>query len=153
MDDAGRPLSERTEGRIQFRGPSVTAGYWRNPAATAGLFDQGWADSGDLGYVADRDLFVTGRRKDLIIKGGRNVAPQEVEEMIGEIPGIRKGCVAALGIPDPAIGTERLVVVAESRATAAEDHARLHATTVRRVAEGLGMPPDIVLIVPPGTML
>jgi long-subunit acyl-CoA synthetase (AMP-forming) len=69
VDDTGRPLPERTEGGIQFRGPSVTAGYWRNPAATAGLFDQGWADSGDLGYVADSALFVAGRHKDLIIKG------------------------------------------------------------------------------------
>lgn len=73
--------------------------------------------------------------------------------MIGELPGIRKGRVAALGIADRAIGTERLVVVAESRATAADDLARLRATTVRRVTEGLGIPPDSVLIVPPGTVL
>ena len=152
-DDAGRSLPDRTEGRVLFRGPSVTAGYWRNPGATAALFDREWADSGDLGYVAEGDLFITGRRKDLIIKGGRNLAPQEVEELAGEVPGIRTGCVAALGIADPGIGTERLVVVAESRATSADDHARLRASVVRRVAEGLGLPPDVVVIVPPGTVL
>ena len=64
---------------------------------------------------ADGELFITGRRKDLIKKAGRNLYPQEVEEIVGALPGIRKGCVAAFGVPDPAIGTERLVVIAESR--------------------------------------
>jgi acyl carrier protein len=152
-DTAGRSLPDRTEGRILFRGPSVTAGYWRNPAATAALFDGEWADSGDLGYLAEGDLFITGRHKDLIIKGGRNLAPQEVEELAGQVPGVRAGCVAALGIPDPAIGTERLVVIAESRAAAVEERERLRAAVVRRVAEGLGLPPDVVVIVAPGTVL
>ena len=80
---------------------SATAGWTRAISATG----------------PDGDLFVTGRRKDLIIKAGRNLYPQEVEEIVGAVAGIRKGCVAAFGVPDPAIGTERLVVIAESRET------------------------------------
>ena len=103
------------EGRIEFRGPSVTEGYWRNPTATRAARRDGWMDSGDLGYWADGELFITGREKDLIKKAGRNLYPQEVEDIVGAIPGIRKGCVAAFGVHDPSVGTERLVVVAETR--------------------------------------
>src|SRR3990172_4269249 len=62
---------------------------------------EGWMDSGDLGYWADGELFITGRQKDVIIKAGRNLYPQEVEEVAGDVPGIRKGCVAAFGVADP----------------------------------------------------
>jgi 1-acyl-sn-glycerol-3-phosphate acyltransferase len=150
VDAAGRSVSERVEGRIEFRGPSVTAGYFRNPEATRTAVRDGWMDSGDLGYWAEGDLFVTGRQKDLIIKAGRNLYPQEVEELAGEVPGVRKGCVAAFGVADPAIGTERLVVVAESRETEAGARERLRAAVVDRVASGLGLPPDTVVIAAPG---
>src|SRR5581483_5436121 len=76
VDPAGQPVGDRVEGRIEFRGPSVTAGYFRNPDATRAALRDGWMDSGDLGYWADGDLFVTGRQKDLIIKAGRNLYPQ-----------------------------------------------------------------------------
>jgi acyl-CoA synthetase (AMP-forming)/AMP-acid ligase II len=97
----GRPLGERTEGGLEFRGPSVTAGYFRNPQVTAAVLHDGWMDSGDLGYWAEGELFITGRRKDMIKKAGRNLYPQEIEEMVGDLPGIRKGCVAAFGLADP----------------------------------------------------
>jgi acyl-CoA synthetase (AMP-forming)/AMP-acid ligase II len=78
-------------------------------------------------------LFITGRRKDIIIKAGRNLYPQELEEAVGDVPGIRKGCVAAFGVSDPEIGTERLVVVAETRELTAGDRARLREAVVDRV--------------------
>ena len=102
-------------GHLQFRGPSATRGYFRNPEETARLCDGEWLDSGDLGYLADGDLYVTGRVKDMIIRGGRNILPHALEEAVGGLPGIRKGCVAVFGVPDPGGGTERLVVVAETR--------------------------------------
>ncbi len=151
--DAGRPVGERVEGRIEFRGPSVTAGYFRNPAATRAALRDGWMDSGDLGYRADGELFITGRQKDVIIKAGRNLYPQEVEEVAGEVAGIRKGCVAAFGVADPEIGTERLVVVAESRETDPEPRERLRTAIVDRVVGALGIPPDAVIISAPGTVL
>jgi fatty-acyl-CoA synthase len=153
VDAAGRPVSERSEGRIEFCGPSVTRGYFRNPEATRATFRDGWCDSGDLGYWADGELFVTGRRKDIIIKAGRNLHPQEIEELVGDIPGVRKGCVAAFGLADPAIGTERLVVVAESRETALQARQQLRAAIVERVVAAVGLPPDTVLVVAPRTVL
>ncbi len=153
VDRAGQRVGERVEGRIEFRGPSVTAGYFRNPGATRATLRKGWMDSGDLGYWADGDLFVTGRQKDMIIKAGRNLYPQEVEEIVGAIPGIRKGCVAALGVHDPAIGTERLVVIAESRETDPLRRSRLQADVMDHVVAALGIPADTVVIGEPGAVL
>ncbi len=153
VDGHGRVLGERLEGRIEFRGPSVTSGYFRNPELTRSVQHDGWMDSGDLGYVADGELFITGRRKDVIIKAGRNLYPQEVEELVGELPGIRKGCVAAFGVHDPAIGTERLVVVAETRERAPARRAALQAAARDCVMAALGIPADAVLICAPGTVL
>jgi 1-acyl-sn-glycerol-3-phosphate acyltransferase len=153
VDAAGRPLPERVEGRVEFRGPSVTSGYFRNPAATAAVLHEGWMDSGDLGYRAAGELHVTGRRKDVIIKAGRNLYPQEVEELVGGVRGVRKGCVAAFGVGDPAIGTERLIVVAETRAREPEVLAQLEVTVRERVVDALGLPPDTVLMAPPDSIL
>jgi fatty-acyl-CoA synthase len=153
VDAVGHRLGERREGRIEFRGPSVTTGYFRNPTATRAALYEGWMDSGDLGYWAGGELFVTGRQKDLIIKGGRNLSPQEVEELVGGLPGIRKGCVAAFGVHDPAIGTERLIVIAETRETDPERRRRLHAAAMDRVVTALGIPADAVLIANPGAVL
>ncbi|MGH7320717.1 MAG: 1-acyl-sn-glycerol-3-phosphate acyltransferase, partial [Candidatus Rokuibacteriota bacterium] len=153
VDIGGRPARERVEGRVEFRGPSVTAGYFRNPAATQAAVHDGWMDSSDLGYLSEGELFITGRQKDIIIKGGRNLYPEEIEEVVGNIPGIRKGCVAAFGIADPQIGTERLVVVAESREQAPELRERLRAAAVERVVATVGIPPDAVVISDPGAVL
>ncbi len=153
VDTKGRTLPERHQGRLQFRGPSCTRGYIRNPEATQSLFDGDWLDSGDLAYLADDDLYLTSRVKDLIIRAGRNLYPYEVEEAVGDIPGVRKGCVAMFGATDPASATERVVVVAESRET---DHARLDQLKrqVQAVASGLlEMPPDQVVMAPPHTVL
>jgi 1-acyl-sn-glycerol-3-phosphate acyltransferase len=152
VDAHGWPVRERAVGRIQFRGPSVTAGYVRNPEGAAAALREGWMDSGDLGYESDRELFVTGRRKDLIIKGGRNIYPQAIEEVVGDTPGIREGCVAAFGVADPASGTERLMV-AESREQRPEGRTRLQTATIERVLTAVGIPPDVVVIAEPGAVL
>ena len=110
-------------------------------------------DSGDLGYWADGELFITGREKDLIIKAGRNIRAEEVEQVAGMVPGIRKGCVAAFGVRDPAIGTERLVVVAETRERDADCRKSLRTAVLDRLVDDIGMPADVVLIVDPGTVL
>jgi fatty-acyl-CoA synthase len=153
VDAAGHPVGDRVEGRIEFRGPSVTGGYFRNPEATAAVMRDGWMDSGDLGYRADGELFITGRSKDLIIKAGRNLYPQEIEEVVGDVPGVRKGCVAAFGVPDLAAGTERLVIVAESRETRAERREALRAAAVDRLVSAIGVPPDEIVLAGPGAVL
>jgi acyl carrier protein len=151
VDDQDHELGERIEGSLQFRGPSSMKGYFRSPEVTQAAFHDGWWDSGDLAYKADGEVFITGRRKDVIIKAGRNLYPQEVEEVAGEIPGIRKGCVTAFGITDPTVGTERLVVVAETKETNSDARGKLNSAIIERVTTTVGVPPDQVLLVPPGT--
>jgi fatty-acyl-CoA synthase len=152
VDIHGRPVGDRVEGHIQFRGPSAMHGYFRNPEATAAVMCDGWIDTGDLGYRAEEDLFITGRVKDVIIADGRNICPQEVEEAVGEVPGVRRGCVAALGVADAATGTERLVVVAESRTSVQEAREGIRAAILDRVVETVGVPPDAIVLARPGSI-
>ena len=97
---------------MEFRGPSATAGYFRNETKTRELFHGSWLDSGDRGYMAGGEVYITGRIKDIIIRAGRHIYPQEIEEAIAELPGIRKGCVAVFGVADRTSGTERVVILA-----------------------------------------
>lgn len=150
VDPAGREVPERRQGRILFRGPSAMQGYFRNPEATARVRDAtGWVDTGDLGYLSEGELYVTGRSKDLILKAGRNLHPRDLEAAAAEVPGIRRGCVAAFGVPGVEQGTEDLVVVAESRVGDAAERRRLAAAVASRVAAESGLPPDRVLVVAP----
>ena len=84
----GREAADRHEGRLEFRGPSATSGYFRNAAKTRELFHDGWLDTGDLAYMAGGEVFVTGRVKDIIIRGGQHIYPQEIEDAVSAIPGI-----------------------------------------------------------------
>ncbi len=142
VDASGSELPERREGRLQFCGPSATAGYWRNPQANARLFDGDWLDTGDYAYLAGGELYPSGRAKDIVIKAGRNIYPQEVEEAVGRIAGVRPGCVAVFGSPDPVSGTERLVVAAETRLAEAAALAALRQAIQDQVAGLLGLPAD-----------
>ena len=147
VDAEGRALTERRAGRLLFRGPSATSGYYRNPEATRELIrEDGWLDSGDLAYIAEGELYITGRAKDVIIKGGRNLHPQEIEEIAGCVDGVRSGCVVAFGVPDEASGTERLVVTAEVRDLSQRD--RIAREITQQVSDSLGLPPDVVEILP-----
>ena len=151
-DDRGVELGEREEGRLQFRGPSATHGYFRNPGATADLLHGDWVDSGDMGYLANGEVFITGRRKDIVIRAGRNIYPHELEEVIGTIPGIRSGSVAVFGSADPASGTERLVIMTETRESQPERIEGLRQAVTAAVVGLLGVPPDDVVLSRPHTV-
>ncbi len=153
VDDAGNELGERIEGRLEFKGPSATRGYFRNPRQTERLFHGDWLDTGDRAYVAAGDVYITGRVKDIVIRGGRNLYPQEIEEAVGAVDGVRKGCVAVFGSHDPASGTERLVVLAEVHAGDAAAQARLRNAVARAVLGAIGEPPDQVVLAPPHAVL
>ncbi|MBS1191529.1 MAG: hypothetical protein H6R10_3321 [Rhodocyclaceae bacterium] len=153
VDGGGRESPDRTQGRVQFRGPSATSGYYGNAAATAALFDNGWLNTGDLGYLAGGELFVTGREKDIIIRGGHNIHPQELEEAVGRLAGVRKGGVAVFPASDPGLGTEKLVVLAETLLAAESERAALAAEISRRAEELTGGPADDVVLAPPRTVL
>ncbi|HSP16565.1 MAG TPA: AMP-binding protein [Thermoanaerobaculia bacterium] len=146
-------LPERSEGRIQFRSPAAASGYHRNPLETQRLFHDHWLESGDLGYVAGRELFVTGRAKDVIIRAGRHFFPQEIEETISGIAGVRKGCVAVFGGLDAGAQTERLVVAAETRERDEKRRQELGAAVRSRIVDLCGAPPDDVLLLPPHSLL
>jgi len=153
VDSAGRELPDRHQGRLEFKGPSTTSGYYRNAEATQKLFNGDWLDSGDLAYIAAGDIYITSREKDMIIRGGRNIYPYELEEAAGDLEGIRKGCVAVFASTDSRTQTERLIVVAETREqlpatrTTLETHINDLAVTV------IGMPADDVVLVRPRSVL
>lgn len=149
----GRELPERAQGRVQFRGPSSTQGYLNNPTANQGLFDGAWLNTGDLGYMAAGELFLTGREKDIIIRGGFNIHPQELETAVADIAGIRKGGVAVFAASDPRSGTERLVVLAETKVTEPEQRRQLIQAITALSATLLGTPPDDVVLALPRTVL
>jgi len=161
VDENGSEVPDRTEGFLWFRGPSATSGYYENAEATEKLFPRGparlpdeypWLNSGDRAYRADGEIYVTGRVKDIIIKGGRNLYPHEVEELSAQVEGIRKGCVVAFGLKDEHKGTEKLVIVAESRETVASRRAAIAAAITDHISRGLGLPPDRVDLIPPGSI-
>jgi fatty-acyl-CoA synthase len=149
-DEDGRRLGERRLGRICVEGPSVMAGYFNEPEATARVLGpDGWLDTGDLGYLVDGAVVITGRSKDLIIINGRNIWPQDVEWEVESLPGVRRGDVAAFATEAPG-GGERLVLLVQCRDT---DETR-RAALVRDI-EGLtkrtvAVEPFVVLIAPRG---
>ncbi len=153
VDPSGHELAERTEGRLEFRGPSATTGYYRDAEKTRLLFDGEWLDSGDLAYIAGGELYLTGRIKDIIIRAGRNIYPDELEKAIGSIEGIRKGCVAVFGAGDLTTGTERLIVLAETRIEDADKRVKLQQQVNALATDLIGTPPDEVLLAPPGSVL
>ncbi len=153
VDAAGREAGEREEGRLQFKGPSATQGYFRNPEETRHLFDGEWLDSGDRAYMVGADIYLTGRSKDIIIRAGRNIYPHELEEAIGNIEGVRKGCVAVFGSTDPVSGTEKVVILAETRKSDQDQLDKLENEINTAAVDLLGSPPDDIVLAPPHTVL
>lgn len=151
VDADGRELGERREGRLQFRGPSATSGYFRNVEKTAALFDGDWLETGDLAYVAGGELYLTGRSKDVIIRAGRKLHPHELEAAVGDLPEVIRGGVAVFGSRDPTTHTERVVVLAETTAEpAAREALRRHIDDAATLL--LGAPADEVVLAPPGAV-
>ncbi|MCA6121959.1 AMP-binding protein [Bradyrhizobium sp. WSM 1704] len=117
-DDAGKRLPAGQNGEICLRGPKVTQGYWKDPEKTASAFFGDWFRTGDIGYLdADGFLYLTDRKKDMIVSGGENIASSEVERVIYEMPEVRE--VAVIGLPDARWGEKPVAVVVLT------DHARL----------------------------
>jgi len=153
VDTNERELPEREEGHIQFRGPSVTSGYYRNPEVTRDLLHGEWMDTGDYGYIADGEIYITGRVKDVIIRAGRNIHPYDLEEAVGNLEGIRKGCVAVFGSRDARAGTEKIVVLAETRESDPERREALRGRINDLAVSLIATPPDDVVLAAPGTVL
>jgi fatty-acyl-CoA synthase len=148
VNEDGEILPEREIGEIVVRGPSVTQGYFRNPKATAAVWRDGWLHTGDLGYLADGELFVCGRSKELIIIRGANYYPHDIEWTLRDLPGIKRGNVVAFSVNEGR--EERLVIIAEADAREGED---LRRTIPTRIQEAIGLEVYRVVPVPAGTLL
>ncbi len=144
----GSLKTEREVGELQIRGTSVTSGYYKHPEATAAAFSGEWLKTGDLGYTVDGELVVCGRIKDVIIVGGRNVFPEDVERAVASVEGVRAGNVIAFGVSGRR-GREAVVVVAETRSL---DPQPIRKAVVARVLDAVGLPPEEVVLVPPGSL-
>ena len=141
-------LPERHVGELLLRGTSVTPGYYKRPDATAALFHDGWLRTGDLAYTVEGELVLCGRIKDVIIVGGRNVFPEDIERACGTLEGVRAGNVIAFGV-EGYKGKESVVVVAEVRT---DDSPAVREALHHRTLEVCGLPPRDVMLVKPGTL-
>ena len=147
VDAEGTPLPERRVGQVVTRGPSVTVGYYQNDEATAESWRDGWLQTGDLGYVAEGNLHICGRIKDLIIIRGANHYPQDIEWAVADLQGVRRGNVVAFSVMRD--DTEELVLAAECHSADAE---RLRQEIARAVHQGFGLHPLHVATVAVGTL-
>lgn len=145
IDDQGHPLPEGHVGEIVFSGPSLSAGYFENEAATKDTIVDGWLRTGDLGFMVDGQIYVSGRKKDLIILNGKNYHPQAIEWEVEQVQGVRKGNVVAFS--RRGADTEELVVVAETRE---EDHEALTAEIASQVKKSTGLVISEVVVLSAG---
>lgn len=149
VDERNRPLPDRKQGHLQFRGPSCTRGYFRNSEATNELLQDGWLNSGDLAYLDDGELYLTGRVKDMIIRGGRNFYPYELEQAVSNIAGIRRNNVAVFASTAGETGTEQLVVVAETRERDAAELEGIREAIIEQSMALMESAPDVISLQPP----
>ncbi len=147
--EEGAVLGERAVGRIFTRGVSVMAGYFGNPEATARALHDGWLDTGDLGFVQDGELFVCGRAKDVVIIRGANHAPQEFEECLENVRGVRIGCAVAVGFVPADASDEQLLMLVEKSNESANDVAENVSAIVNART---GIKPHTVVLLEPGTL-
>lgn len=145
---AGHELRDREVGELEIRGTSVTPGYYKRPDANAELFHDGWLRTGDLAYLLDGEMVMCGRIKDMIIVGGRNVYPEDVERALADVSGVRAGNVIAFGV-DGNQGKEGLIVVAESKS---DDHAEVRRSMAERVRSAIGLSAKEIVLVQPGSL-
>jgi fatty-acyl-CoA synthase len=149
VDDRLNGLPDRHVGSIVVRGPSVMDGYFEHPAATTEALSGGWLHTGDVGYLADGQLYVCGRTKDLIIRQGRKYHPPDLESAIADVRGIPLAGVVVFGI-NHIDDADEVVAVVEARASARADAVIDHVR--RRVRETAGLELDRVVVTPPGTI-
>lgn len=146
----GDVLPERRVGEIQVRAPTLMEGYFDDPAATADVFEGDFLRTGDLGYLDGGELFVTGRKKEIIIKGGHNLLPSVIEEIVSTVEDVRSGCVAAVGVRSQADETELVYVVAETKLEPREHQGLGERVRNALITRGIGV--DRLIFVPPGVL-
>lgn len=154
VDDADAPVPPGCLGRIQTRGPAVMHGYLGQPEATAATVHDGWLETGDTGFLWEGQLYLFGRAKDVIVLRGRNYAPQDIEQVVDELEGVRRGCTVAVGaVLEASHAGEELLILSEYRANAAATSvAELPERIRKRVLDALGLRAARVEALAPGTL-
>ncbi|MBF9234638.1 AMP-binding protein [Microvirga alba] len=150
VDNDGKTLPDRIQGQILLWGPSVVGRYYKE--ATPSNVHDGWLETGDLGYIDEGQLYITGRIKDLIIRAGANISPYEIEQVVGEVQGVRSGAVGAIGLPDPSKGTENLIVVFETTQKTSDVVEAMRQAIRERLTQRLSIAVDHVFEVAPHTL-
>jgi fatty-acyl-CoA synthase len=146
----GTTLPEGRVGEIMIRSDSLFGGYYNRPDLTAQVFQDGWYWSGDLGFVHDGELYVIGRKKDLIIVAGKNIYPQDIEEIVWSHPAIHDGRAVAFGLYNPDLGTEDILVVAEvEEEEQLQDSVEIERTIRSTIAAALDVTPRTIYLKPP----
>ncbi len=148
--DAGAILPDGEVGEILIRSDCLFDGYYNRPDLTAEAIVAGWYHSGDLGFYLDQELYVVGRKKDLLIIGGENLYPQDIEEIAGSHPAIHDGRTIAMGLYNPDLGTEDIVLIAEvEREELLENAAALEQEIRASIVAGMGVAVRTIFLKPP----
>jgi fatty-acyl-CoA synthase len=153
IDPQGRDLPERHIGEIALQSDCMLTGYYRRPDLTEQAFLDGWYLTGDLGYLAGGELYVTGRKKDLIIVGGKNIYPQDLERLASEVEGVHPGRMVAFGVFNEQAGTEDVIIVAEVDSVDLVERQRIAEAVRSRVTQGSDISVRQVAIVGRGWLL
>jgi acyl-CoA synthetase (AMP-forming)/AMP-acid ligase II len=144
---------ERVVGEVQISGNCIMKAYHRRPRETENAFSaDGWLRTGDLGYIADGELFIVGRSKDVIKRAGARLDAADVQAIVGALAGVRDGRCAVFGVLRPSRGTEELVIVAETRLKRQDELSCLKDRVVQAVRQGFAITPDVVCLVRPGRL-
>lgn len=147
----GESAIDRELGEVCLRGASVMRGYWEDESASTQVLRDGWLHTGDLGYFAGGQLYLAGRIKDVVIVGGRNLFPEDVERCAESVSGIRKGNAVAFGVRT-ARGRERLVLLGETRLECTNEAFEVARAVSGAVREEIGVPVREVILVPAGSL-
>jgi fatty-acyl-CoA synthase len=153
LDEQRQDVPERQVGEIALRSDCLLSGYYHRPDLSERAFHDGWYLTGDLGYLANGELYVTGRKKDLIIVGGKNVHPQDLEALASEVPGVHPGRVVAFGVFNTDLGTEDVAVVAESDTAHEAERLALADAIRNRINRGSDVAVRVVHVVGPRWVL
>ena len=148
--DSGGVLANGEVGEILVKSDCLFEGYYNRPELTAKAIVEGWYHSGDLGFLLEKELYVVGRMKDLIIVGGENIYPQDIEEIVASHPAIHDGRVIAMGMYNPDLGTEEIVLVAEvEREELLTSALEIEREVRSRIVAGLGVAAGMIFLKPP----
>jgi len=152
VDEHGKTLNEREVGEICVKSPSLMSGYYKNTEATSEAIKDGWLHSGDMGFILDGMLFISGRKKEMIIKRGKNIYPYDVERIASTVKGVRLGCCAAFDVHNEEQGTEDLVLVCETTVKDKDALEKLKKDIHNEILAKLGIAPDDIRLVPKETI-